>query len=130
MPIAWRYALFAALATALNIATQDLATRLYAGPAALPAAVLAGTAAGLLTKYWLDKHYIFGWRAASLRDDSRRFLRYAATGVGTTLLFWATEGLFQLLWGTAAMRYLGATLGLGLGYWAKYRLDGRFVFGS
>jgi hypothetical protein len=26
------------------------------------------------------------------------------------------------------MRYVGALIGLGLGYWAKYHLDKRFVF--
>ena len=26
------------------------------------------------------------------------------------------------------LRYLGGLLGLGIGYWAKYHLDKRFVF--
>jgi hypothetical protein len=26
------------------------------------------------------------------------------------------------------MRYLGALIGLAIGYWAKYHLDKRFVF--
>ena len=28
------------------------------------------------------------------------------------------------------MRYVGGVIGLAIGYWAKYRLDKRFVFGS
>ena len=49
-------------------------------------------------------------------------------GLVTTALFWGTETAFWLLWGTEAMRELGAVLGLSVGYVVKYNLDKRYVF--
>jgi putative flippase GtrA len=46
----------------------------------------------------------------------------------TTLIFWGTETLFWLTWGTDLMRETGAVIGLAVGYVIKYNLDKRFVF--
>ena len=124
-----RYALFAGIATAVNIGTQDGTERLYDGPHALWLAILLGTGTGLVTKYLLDKRWIFMDRSRSLSAHSRKFTLYTLMGVVTTLIFWATEWTFDALsGGDLRWRYAGAVLGLAVGYTAKYHLDRRFVF--
>lgn len=126
--IAVLYAVVAALATVVNIATQALVVWLYRGPYAIPASVLFGTAAGLPIKYVLEKRLIFSFRARDLAHDSRLFVLYSGFGVFTTALFWGTEYLFHVAFGTDAMRYLGAALGLTAGYIVKYQIDRHWVF--
>jgi putative flippase GtrA len=128
MQLAARYTLFALIATALNLLSQELTLQLYAGPAAIYLAILIGTGTGLVSKYVLDKLYIFNVQTVSLGDDLSRFLAYSLTGVVTTLIFWGAELGFEFLFGTRTARYTGAVLGLGIGYLMKYRLDKRFVF--
>ncbi len=128
MPLAILYALLAAIATTANIGAQELAIRGYHGRFGVTASVLAGTAVGLGVKYLLDKRYIFGFRARDLRHDLWTFVLYTGMGIATTLLFWAFEFSFNRVFETREMRYVGALIGLGLGYWAKYHLDKRFVF--
>ena len=123
-----KYVLFAIMATALNLFTQALSFELYAGTYSLYVAMAFGTAAGLVSKYVLDKRYIFAYRPASHVDDAHRFVVYTATGIVTTALFWATEIAFDTLWQHDLAKYVGAVLGLSIGYLVKYRLDKRFVF--
>jgi putative flippase GtrA len=122
------YTLLAIVATIANIGSQDLAIRLYTGPAALPLSVFFGTAVGLVVKYVLDKRYIFAFRADNLAHDSRTFVLYTAMGLLTTTIFWGFEFAFHALFGSKEMRYLGGVIGLAIGYYAKYQLDRRFVF--
>jgi putative flippase GtrA len=49
-------------------------------------------------------------------------------GVVTTVLFWVTEYTFDLWFETKTMRYVGAVIGLGIGYLTKYYLDKKYVF--
>ncbi len=49
-------------------------------------------------------------------------------GVFTTLLFWGVEYSFIYFFATHTMRYIGAVIGLILGYGCKYLLDKKFVF--
>lgn len=128
MPLAVLYALIAVLATAANIGAQDLATRLYGGPFAIEASVFVGTGVGLVVKYAADKRWIFRFNPRDVLHDAHTFVLYTATGIGTTLLFWGFEFGFNGLFQTREMRYVGALIGLALGYWAKYHLDKRFVF--
>ncbi|MDZ7808856.1 MAG: GtrA family protein [Arhodomonas sp.] len=78
--IALAYTAFAALAVLVNILTQAGAVVLYSGTGALALSIAAGTAAGLVTKYLLDKRYIFAFRARDAAHDLRTFLAYTATG--------------------------------------------------
>jgi putative flippase GtrA len=122
------YAVFAGLATAVNIGCQALVIWVYQGPYAVPLSVLAGTAAGLPVKYELEKRHIFGFRADSLAHDGRLFVTYTFLGAFTTALFWGIEYAFHVAFQTDAMRYLGGAIGLALGYTIKYHLDKHFVF--
>lgn len=126
--IALLYALFAALATAANLASQALVIAVYSGQHAIALSIAVGTLVGLPIKYVLEKQWIFNFRSESLGHDSRLFLLYAFLGVFTTLLFWGIEYAFHLAFGTDLMRYLGGAIGLSLGYWIKYHLDKKFVF--
>lgn len=126
--IAFLYSVFAALATAANLATQALVIWVYAGAYAIELSVLAGTAAGLPIKYILEKRHIFEFESESLKHDGKLFFMYSFLGIFTTALFWVTEFAFQWIFGTDLMRYLGGAIGLTLGYIIKYHLDKRFVF--
>jgi putative flippase GtrA len=128
MYLAIKYALFAAIATAVNIMAQDLSLRLPAGGYPLAVSMGCGTLAGLVTKYVLDKRYIFQCTTQNVLEDTRKFLLYSLMGVLTTAIFWTTEIGFDLLFNTKTMRYTGAVIGLAMGYYLKYRLDKRFVF--
>ncbi len=126
--IAMLYAVFAVLATAVNVGSQALVIRSYTGAYAVPLSILVGTASGLPVKYVLEKRYIFSFEADSLAHDGRMFALYSFMGLFTTVLFWGVEWAFHVVFGTDAMRYLGGAIGLTLGYFIKYRLDKRFVF--
>ena len=128
--LVFAYTAFAGLATAVNLLTQEAVVRLWAHPWSLYGAILAGTLTGLYTKYELDRRYIFFVARRSARGEGRRFLLYSLNGVFTTLVFWGMELAFALAFEAYAMRYVGAVLGLAIGYWLKYRLDRRFVFAS
>ena len=123
-----RYAFFAVLATLANLATQR--TVLWFGDSAelFALAVGAGTAVGLVLKYFLDKRWIFEDVSAGVKAHGKQFSLYTAMGIVTTVIFWGTETAFWLVWQTDMMRELGAVIGLSIGYVVKYRLDRRYVF--
>jgi putative flippase GtrA len=123
-----RYAAFAAVATGVNVGTQYVSLAAYAGTFALGVAMAMGTGTGLVTKYLLDKHFIFFDTDNSVRGHSVKFTLYSLMGVATTAIFWGTELLFHTLLPGAHMKYVGAVLGLAIGYVTKYQLDRRFVF--
>lgn len=130
------YAVFASLATLFNIAFQAFAQVLF--PLGLRIlwgldidlliAMMVGTLAGLALKYFLDKRFIFGFKARNLVHDGQTFVLYTAMGGVTTLLFWGFELGFKSWFFDPGMRYVGAVFGLAIGYWIKYGLDKRFVF--
>lgn len=123
-----RYAAFAVLATVANLGTQRLilGSGDWAGSYIL--AVIAGTAVGLITKYVLDKKWIFASADRGLAAEGQQFMLYSVTGIATTLIFWGFETAFWLVGQTHMAREIGAVLGLAIGYVAKYQLDRRYVF--
>jgi putative flippase GtrA len=123
-----RYATFAVLATLVNLGAQWVSFHLYRGPGELPLGIAAGTLAGLVTKYVLDKFWIFGDRSFKTLENMYRFTLYTFTGLFTTSIFWGMEALFAALSVHEEMRYLGALTGLSLGYVMKFYLDRRLVF--
>lgn len=91
--------------------------------------MLCGTAAGVSPKYLLDKRWIFADPSAGIVRHARKFTLYVVTAVVTTLLFWATEFAFDRVGSGTYWRYVGAVIGLAAGYWTKYHLDRRYIFG-
>lgn len=123
-----RYAAFAVLATLANLGTQRLVLMTGDGAIAFAAAVIAGTAVGLVVKYVLDKRWIFQDSSTGLSAHSKRFTLYTAMGLVTTAIFWGFETAAWTIWGTDLAREIGAVIGLAIGYVVKYQLDRRFVF--
>ena len=128
MRLAIVYAIIALIATAANLLAQALAVRVWTGPWQIELSVLVGTAVGLLLKYLLDKVFIFRFNAENAAHDLQTFILYTGMGVVTTLVFWGFEFAFYRAFEDKRLRYLGGLIGLGIGYWAKYHLDKRFVF--
>ncbi len=128
MTITFKYGLFALLATLLNLGAQESSIRIYDGAFAIYPSMAVGTLVGLVSKYLLDKKYIFRFIAATHREDLGRFTLYGLTGVATTAIFWGFELGFDLFIGGRVARYAGAVIGLSIGYGVKYQLDKRYVF--
>ncbi len=122
-----RYVVFAVLAGLANLAAQEVAVRLVP-TLPLMVAILIGTGVGFVSKYVLDKKWIFLDRYEGHGTEARKVVVYGVSSVGTTLLFWAAELLFWHATGTVEGKYAGAVLGLALGNFIKYRLDRHFVF--
>lgn len=123
-----RYILFCVIATIINIAAQYISLAIYDGDYSLYIAMIMGTGTGLVTKFLLDKFYIFSDTSEKASEDIRKFFIYSFMGVFTTLIFWTTEVSFHHLFGFEAAKYVGAVVGLTIGYVLKYYLDKRFVF--
>jgi putative flippase GtrA len=124
-----RYVAFAIVATLVNLGFQHLSLFVYRGPLAVGGSILAGTGAGFLCKYVLDKRFIFFDPTRAAAHEVGQVALYGVTGVVTTLLFWACElGLWRAI-GADWAKDLGGIIGLTVGYWVKYQLDRRFVFG-
>jgi len=124
-----RFAGFAALAIVLNLCCQNAAL-LVMGDYwfGIYVAIVFGNAAGLFFKYVADKYWVFEDADPTIVGNSRKFAMYAAFGVFTTLIFWATELLFHYIFGTVLMTNIGAVIGLCIGYVVKYNLDKHITF--
>ena len=133
MKLVFKYALFAAIATLVNLATQWAVLAVASNTTNntdlwLFAALFAGTATGLVAKYIMDKRWIFYYQTTSAKDDAQRFSLYTLMGIVTTVIFWGSELGFHYLLATEYAKYLGGAIGLSIGYYIKYQLDKRFVF--
>jgi len=126
--IAIKYTFFAAIATSINLLGQYISFLIYSGPFDLYLAMFLGTLAGLTSKYYLDKNYIFYHKPKTRADEGKKFLLYSLTGVFTTVIFWGAEIAFDMLFTAHAAKYVGATIGLSIGYVCKYFLDSHFIF--
>jgi putative flippase GtrA len=122
-----RYALFAGIATLVNLSTQVFATSFMHGNLAF--SIGAGTVTGFSVKYVLDKHWIFFDGFHGRLSELRKMMLYGIFSVFTTLLFWAFEIGAWMLWYTDFAKYSGALIGLLIGYWLKYHLDRVYTFG-
>ena len=122
------YVLFALIATVVNLLVQYICTTVYVGIYNLYVSMFFGTLAGLISKYLMDKKYIFNFKPKDKKKDFKTFILYAITGVITTLIWWGTEISFDVFWGSKVAKYIGAILGLSIGYVMKYYLDKKYVF--
>ena len=128
MKVAVTYTIIAIIATLANIGGQELVVQLWPFEYLITLSIFFGTGIGLVVKYLLDKRYIFQFTADSLSHDAKLFVLYTAMGVITTAIFWGVEWSFHVIFQTKEMRYLGAVIGLTIGYIIKYRLDKHYVF--
>ncbi len=128
MTLAIKYALFAVLATGINIGAQHMSLIIYSGQYSIYLAMFWGTLSGLIVKYILDKKYIFQFQTKTHKEDSIKFLLYSLMGVLTTLIFWGFELTFNALLSFESAKYFGAIIGLSIGYMTKYQLDKKYVF--
>jgi putative flippase GtrA len=126
--IAFKYTVFALISTLFNLLFQYLSFLVYEGFASLYLAMFVGTLAGLVVKYVLDKKFIFYHEVESKKDDAKKFALYSLMGVFTTIIFWGTEIAFDALSNNENAKYLGAVIGLSIGYVIKYFLDKKYVF--
>jgi len=127
MIVIW-YVLFAIASTIINLLFQYLSFLLYSGYLSLYVAMFIGTLAGLILKYILDKKYIFFHKTKTHKENGKKFLLYSLMGVFTTIIFWGFEIVFDHLYETQNAKYIGALIGLSIGYVIKYFLDKKFVF--
>ncbi len=126
--LAIKYTLFAVISTLFNLLFQYLSFLVYDDFASLYVAMFFGTLAGLVAKYILDKKYIFYHTPTDKKDDAKKFALYSFMGVFTTIIFWGTEIAFDTLSQDPNAKYLGAVIGLSIGYVIKYFLDKKYVF--
>ena len=123
----FKYVLFCFVAILLNLTIQRIFIELIFIDNYI-IAIIFGTLTGLISKYILDKNYIFKDFDHSLKNNSRKFTMYSLNGVFTTIIFWGLESLFYFIYSTNFARELGAIIGLSIGYFLKYRLDKKYVF--
>ena len=126
--IAIKYTIFAVISTLFNLLLQYFSLLTYVGFGSLYIAMFFGTIAGLITKYTLDKKFIFYHIPADKKDDTKKFTLYSLMGVFTTSIFWGTEIIFDSFLQDPNAKYLGAIIGLSFGYIIKYFLDMKYVF--
>lgn len=122
------YIAFAITATIVNLLTQEIVSNLYHQSYEIAISMLTGTLTGLAVKYLLDKRFIFEFKTKNQKQDLATFFLYSLMGVVTTIFFWATEYMFDQWFETKTMRYIGAVIGLSIGYTTKYYLDKKYVF--
>ena len=123
-----KYSIFAAISTLLNLLFQYFSFLIYIGFGSLYVAMFFGTLAGLVAKYILDKKFIFYHTPIDKKDNAKKFALYSLMGVFTTIIFWGTEIAFDTLYQDPNAKYLGAVIGLSIGYVIKYFLDKKYVF--
>lgn len=141
-----KYALFAVISIICNLSTQELCLMFFSSFSflkdfesvsilglfnlnlVLMAAIFISTLVGLIVKYILDKKYIFNYQTKSKSEGTKKFIMYSFMGVFTTAIFWTSELIFDSAFNHPYAKYLGAIIGLTIGYVIKYNLDKRFVF--
>jgi len=126
--LALKYTIFAAISTLFNLLFQYFSFLGYEGFGSLYIGMLIGTFAGLVIKYILDKKFIFYHEVKNKKDDAKKFALYSLMGIFTTIIFWGTEIAFDTLSQNSNAKYLGAVIGLSIGYIIKYFLDKKYVF--
>lgn len=128
MKLVFKYAFFACISTGFNLVFQYLSFLVYDAAGALYCAMFLGTLAGLIVKYILDKKFIFYHVPENKKDDANKFAIYTIMGVLTTIIFWGTEIIFDAVYQSTHAKYIGAAIGLSIGYVIKYFLDKKYVF--
>jgi putative flippase GtrA len=90
--------------------------------------IAVGTILGFMTKFVLDKFFVFREKQKSISHTFKQIIIYGFLAVFTTLIFWSFQLGFKLVFGSGVIEYIGAVLGLAIGYTIKFFLDKKFVF--
>ena len=122
------YTLISALSIVINLSAQMLSMLGYKGANSVELSILVGTVASFPLRFLLEKRYIFNCRSRKLSQGGEMFVLYGGTSMITTLIFWGIEYSFHLACGSDVVRYVGAIVGLGIGFYVKYLLDKKYVF--
>ena len=87
------------------------------------------TIVAFIFKYLVDKLIIFKDKTSyfSTKHINQVFF-YGIFAVFTTLIFWGTELFFKFMFNFQNSQYIGAIIGLSIGYTIKFLLDRKFVF--
>ncbi len=128
MTLFFRYMFFAIISTLVNLFVQYISFNLIWNNEKLFNGIILGTISGFIIKYILDKIYIFQYSSSNIVNEIRVFSFYSFMSIITTLLFWLTEFLFEYYINIIYSRYIGAIIGLSIGYTIKYFLDKKYVF--
>jgi putative flippase GtrA len=112
----------------INIVAQYFTFKYIDSSYTLYIAIFNGTFFGLVFKYIVDKKFIFNFISNDYIENSGKFILYSLMGVLTTILFWGIEILFDAFYNHKNAKYIGAIIGLSIGYTVKYFLDKKFVF--
>lgn len=124
----FKYSFFATIAILINLLTQECVFLTFKEDSLLIIAILAGTFTGLITKYILDKKFVFYHSSKNFYHNFNDFVKYTMISVFTTIIFWGSEYVFYIVFNDKLLTYVGAIIGLVIGYIIKYQLDKRFVF--
>ncbi len=119
-----KYYLLAFIAIFINLLSQEIFLIIFLDY--LYSSLLFGTLTGFLSKYILDKKYIFFSKSSSY--SLTEFLSYFSTAILTTIIFWGFELSFYLIFNDTFMKLLGGFIGLVIDYNLKYYLDDKFTF--
>lgn len=122
-----RYAATAVLSVLANLVAQE-ATVQGVPEAHLMVSIIVGTLVGFFIKYVVDKVWTFRERYTTPAGEAQRITLSGLFSVLTTLIFWGFELGFHAIWQTDFAKYLGAVLGLSIGYVLKFWLDRHHVF--
>ena len=123
-----KYTGFAIVSIVVNVLVQYFFFAIFEGWWVIYVALFFGTLAGLITKYYFDKRWIFEYKANNNKENIHKFGLYTLMGVFTTFIFWGTEFLFFYFIQFQGSQYIGGCLGLIIGYIIKYFLDKKYVF--
>ena len=91
--------------------------------------MMLATIIGFIFKYLVDKILIFKDKTAYLSEKHFfQILFYGLFAIITTFIFWIAEISFKYFINFQISEYIGALLGLSIGYTIKFLLDRKYVF--
>jgi putative flippase GtrA len=126
--ITLKYTLFVLVSIIVNLFSQLVMLAIYSGPLSLFLAMCVGAGTGLIIKYNLDKRWVFYHQTNNKNHNAQAFILYVLFGGLITSLFFISEIALDLIVNNPYAKFLGALIGLVIGYIAKYQLDKRYIF--
>ena len=87
------------------------------------------TIIAFIFKYLVDKIFIFKDKTKYFsKTHLKMIFMYGSFAILTTLIFWFFELSFKYFFNFKNAHYIGAVLGLAIGYTIKFLLDKKYVF--